>query len=126
LGFNRISMPHGSLSPVFVMSGRWRFEGYAEVRRIRRKSAITVERMAPCHAVHIHLASDIAAYCFDPDRLPKPRGRISRDRVGQPGSRGCDGRDAVGVLVGFQFPARRIAELANLRWTHLGCRVLTA
>ena len=75
--------------------------------------------------IHLVNTPEIAAYCFDPERLRQQarRNLASRPRVTVSVSR--DPRDVpeamrrAHVIVGFELPARRIAELGDLRWIHL-------
>src|SRR5262245_42801221 len=94
----------------------------------RRKRAVGTDGRPPGAAgPHIHLlnAPDIAAYWFDPDRLHaqvttalKPRRPVRVTVSADPADVTPEMREAQ-VLVGFDLPTRRIAELPDLRWIHL-------
>lgn len=70
-------------------------------------------------------APEITAYWFDPDRLRHQVRRALEGRHPVTVSVGQDPRDVpdamrrAHVVVGFELPVHRIAELADLRWIHL-------
>jgi phosphoglycerate dehydrogenase-like enzyme len=113
---------------VLAEFGGSRFEQRGKMSMRRRKQAIqTGGRPAGGAGLHVHLlnAPDIAAYWFDPDRLRgqvakavKPRRPVRVTVSEDPGDVPPDMR-AAHVLVGFDLPTHRIAELADLRWIHL-------
>jgi glyoxylate/hydroxypyruvate reductase len=91
------------------------------------KPTIGRGRRPPLPEVRIHLvnAPEIAAYWFAPDRLRQQvrRGIQSRSRVtvsvSQDPQDVPDEMRRAHVIVGFELPVRRIAELTDLRWIHL-------
>jgi phosphoglycerate dehydrogenase-like enzyme len=113
---------------VLAAFGGPRFEQRGKMTVQRRKRAIgTGSRRTGGAELHIHLlnAPDIAAYWFAPDRLRaqitkalKPRRPVRVTVSADPADVPPEMRGAQ-VLVGFDLPTRRIAELPDLRWIHL-------
>jgi phosphoglycerate dehydrogenase-like enzyme len=91
-----------------------------------KSKAVSSGRAA--RAVHVHLlnAPDIAAYAIPPERLrerlqPLVRARRAALRITEdhdPAQVTAPMREAT-VLVGFNLPHRRLAEMPRLRWIHL-------
>jgi phosphoglycerate dehydrogenase-like enzyme len=75
--------------------------------------------------IHLLNAPEIAAYWFEPERLRQQVQRALKGKRTVTVTVSDDPRDvpaamrAAHVLVGFGLPARRIGELADLRWIHL-------
>jgi phosphoglycerate dehydrogenase-like enzyme len=97
----------------------------ASLRPSGARAAARSEPERPLRELRIHLvnAPDVEAYWFRPDRLREQVRRAVRRpvtvTVGQdPTDVPAEMRGAH-VVVGFELPARRMAELDELRWIHL-------
>lgn len=117
----------GARPPVFGTFDLGSFELRGKMVTRPLKHAIATRGTRSPRALHIHLinAPEIAAYWFDPERL-RERVRSAVDgRLPVTVTAGDDPHDVPAemrraqVVVGFDLPTRRMAEMPDLRWVHL-------
>jgi phosphoglycerate dehydrogenase-like enzyme len=92
-----------------------------------RKQAIAVAQPGPLRELRVHLVNtpDLTAYSFEPGRL---RAQLERGLGGRVPVTVTAGHDATAVpermraahvVIGFDIPIRRMADLGALRWIHM-------